>query len=178
MQPREITFYVDTVVALLTRPSRFYATRFREVTTLQALTVLTISGIFFATTGALLNPGSGALTVGLILFANALGMVVVGSMACYLALATTARHQFAFSRLFTLFSLSSGAVLLIAWVPSAFFFTEPWKWWLIGTGMVNGLGMSKARAAITLLVTFTAMVILVYALLPIAAHGAIHTVEW
>ena len=176
MQTRGFTFYVDTLVTLLTRPGWFYASRFREVTTIQALAVLTVSGAFFAITGALLRIGNGALPAGLILFANALGMVVFGSVACYLALATTARRRFAFGQLFSIFSLSSGAVLLIAWVPSAFFLTEPWKWWLIGSGLVNGLGMSKARAAVTVLFTFSAMVIIVYALLPVATYGVLHPV--
>ena len=170
MQTHRLKFYVDTLIALLTRPSRFYATRFRDVTPFQALSILTASSIFFAVTGAMLRPDSASLTTGLILFINAIGMVIMGSTACYLALATTAHQPIAFKALFSIFSLSSGAVLLIAWVPSAFFLTEPWKWWLIGTGMVNGLGMSKARAVGTVLFTFAVMVILICALLPIAAH--------
>ncbi|WP_319526723.1 hypothetical protein [uncultured Desulfosarcina sp.] len=173
MNPRRPVFYFDTLTALMTRPSRFFATRFQEVTAVQSLIVLTISSVFFAATGSLLKPESASLTAGMILFANAVGMAILGSAACYLAIATTAPRRYAFGQLFSIFSLSSGAVLLIAWVPSAFFITEPWKWWLIGTGMVNGLGMSKTRAAITMLFTFAAMVLLVYALLPMVAHGPV-----
>lgn len=173
MNPCRPVFYIDTLTALLIRPSRFFATTFQEVTAVQSLIVLTVSSIFFAATGALFGPQSASLTAGLILFVNAIGMAILGSTACYFAIATTARRRYAFRQLFSIFSLSSGVVLLIAWVPSSFFLTEPWKWWLIGTGMINGLGMSKARAAITVLFTFAAMVILIYALLPIAAHGPV-----
>ena len=176
MNPRRPAFYIDTLTALMTRPSRFYATTFKQVTAVQSLIVLAVSSVFFAATGSLLKPGSVSLTTGVILFVNAVGMVIVGSTACYLAIVTTARRRYAFKKLFSIFSLSSGVVLLIAWVPSSFFLTEPWKWWLIGTGMVNGLGMSKVRAASTVLFTFGAIVILVYALLPMVAHGPVRPV--
>ncbi|WP_419663558.1 hypothetical protein Dvar_38340 [Desulfosarcina variabilis str. Montpellier] len=175
MQTHGTPFYFDTLIALFTRPSRFYATRFKAVTPFKALIILTASSIFFAVTGALLRPDSTLLATAIILFINAMGMVVMGSTACYLALATTARRHYAFKQLFSIFSLSSGAVLLIAWVPAAFFITEPWKWWLIGTGMVNGLGMSKSRATLTVLFTFSVLVILIWALLPMAALGSLHS---
>ena len=176
MATRGPTFYVNTLIALLTRPGMFYATRFGQVTTSQSLAILTVSGLFFAATGALLRPDSSPLTVGLILFINAIGMAAMGSAACYLALVTTADRRYSFKQLLSIFSLSSGAVLLIAWVPSAFLLTEPWKWWLIGTGMVKGLGMSRARAVVTVLLTFAGMVALIYALFPIVRQLSAHPV--
>jgi hypothetical protein len=170
MQTRRWTLSVDTLTALLTRPGFFYTTRFGQVTTLQALTLLTVSGLFFAMAGTLLRPERFSLAMGLILFINAIGNAVIGCTACYLILVATARRRYAFNTLLSIFSLSSGTVLLIAWVPSALFLTEPWKWWLIGTGMVNGLGMSKGRAVITVLLTVAVVVILISALLLVATH--------
>lgn len=164
------TFYVDTLTALMMRPGTFFATRFHDITWVQAAAVLTVSALFCAVMGALLAPGAGALTSGLILFVNAVGMVVLGAGIAYLAAMGTLEKACRFRHLFRLFSLSWGAVLLVAWVPSAFFFTEPWKWWLIGTGMVNGLGMSKARAAIIVLFTFGATVMVIYSLLPLVSR--------
>lgn len=164
MQILGATLYVDTMIALLTRPGFFFAKRFDQVTTAQALGILTISGLFSAASGSLLHPGSASLTAGLILFLNALGMVAMGTAIGYLALLATTGRQYSFAHLLNVFSLCSGAVLLIAWVPSAFFLTEPWKWWLIGTGMVKGLGMTKFRAAIIVLFTFGATVMIVYSL--------------
>lgn len=176
MDPNRPGFYIDTMTALMTRPGRFFATTFQKISAVQSLVVLTVSSIFFAATGTLIRPESGSLTTGLILFLNAVGMAIVGSAACYLATVTTARRRYAFKKLFSIFSLSSGVVLLIAWVPSSFFLTEPWKWWLIGVGMINGLGMSRARAAMTVLFTFGAIVFLIYALLPMVAHGPVQPV--
>jgi hypothetical protein len=176
MQKFGATFYAETLIALLTRPAMFFANRFAKVSTSQAAGILIVSGLFFAATGSLLNPASASLTTGLILFINAIGMVAMGSVIGYLALFVTADRRYPFSHLFNVFSLSSGAVLLIAWVPSAFLLTEPWKWWLIGTGMVNGLGMTKTRAVIIVLFTFSATVIVVYSLLPVAHWLACHSI--
>lgn len=169
MQNRWPTLYVRTLMALLTRPRLFFATGFGAISSPQASSILLVSALFSAASGMLLNHNGAPLSMGLIRLINAIGMAAIGAVIGFLAATVTAtagqRHSFA--HFWRIFSLSSGTVLLIAWVPSAFLLTEPWKWWLIGTGMVRGLGMSTTRAVITVLFTFGATVMLIYALLPI-----------
>lgn len=167
MQTLSATFYMRTLSALLMRPGTFFETRFESISSGQALGILTISGIFFAATGSLLTPGSATVTMAAILFINAMGMVAIAAGIAYLAVVASTSRRYPFKRLWNVFSLSSGAVLLIAWIPSAFILTEPWKWWLIGTGLVHGLGMTKTRAAIIVLLTFGTTVMLVYGCLSI-----------
>ena len=162
---------MHTLSALLIRPTRFFATRFEQISSGQALGILVISGLFFAATGTLLAPGSATVAMGAILLANALGMAVIAAGIGYLAVVAATGRRYSFRRLWNVFSLSSGAVLLIAWIPSAFILTEPWKWWLIGTGLVNGLGMSKTRAAITVLLTFGVTVMVMYSILPLVHYA-------
>ncbi|BBO80396.1 hypothetical protein [Desulfosarcina ovata] len=168
MQHQWPSLYVRTLTALLTRPGTFFANGFAAISMGQATAILIVSGLFFAVSGTFMAPGTASVSMGVIWFVNAIGMVAIATAIGYVALATTAGRRYAFSRLWRIFSLSSGTVLLIAWVPSAFLLTEPWKWWLIGTGMVKGLGMSKLRAVITVLFTFGATVMLIYWLLPLA----------
>jgi hypothetical protein len=167
MKSRYSAIGLRSLGTLVTRPRIFFATRFHSITAGQASGFLILSALFSAVTGSLLNPGT-RMATGVILFANAVAMVMAGAAIGYVAMVATTGRRYPFARLWNVFSLSSGAVLLIAWVPSAFLLTEPWKWWLIATGMVNGLGMSKVRAAIVTLFTFGALVMLVYALLPLA----------
>ena len=98
---------------------------------------------------------------GILLFVNAIGMVVIGSGIAYVALIATTGRRYAFWRLWNIFSLSASAVLILAWIPAAFFLTEPWRWWLIGTGLVRGLGLSKIRALFVVLMTFGGMATLI-----------------
>ena len=105
---------------------------------------------------------------GVILFTNAVGMVVIGTTISFLITKAFSVERYPFSRLWNLFALCAGAVSLIAWVPGAFILTEPWKWWLIGIGMVKGLKMTKLGAVITILFTFGITVTLVLAVLSIS----------
>jgi hypothetical protein len=167
MEPLSARFYTHTLTALLIRPGTFFSTRFEQISSWQAVGILAISGLLFSATGTLLAPGTATLTWAAILFINAIGMVGIAAGIGYLAVVATTGRRYPFSRLWNIFSLSSGAVLLLAWIPSAFIFTEPWKWWLIGTGLVNGLGMTRTRAAIIVVLTFGATVMVIYSLIPL-----------
>lgn len=166
--------YAGTIAALLMHPRDFFMTRFNGIGLVQALLILSFSSLFFAVTGALMQPGAASLAVGIIHFVNAVGMVALGTAIGWVALLITTGRRYRLAKVFTVFSLSSGAVLLIAWVPSAFFLTEPWKWWLIGTGMVHGMGLTKTSAAIAVLMTFGALVAMIYALLPWVQQLSLH----
>ena len=158
---------VGTLSALMVRPSSFFSRTFHRISATQAAGILILSSLFFAASGALIDPGGASIRMGIILFVNAVGMVGIGAVIGYLAMTASGGQRFPFSRMWNVFSLSAGAVLLIAWVPCAFIFTEPWKWCLIGTGLVKGLGMTKTRAVIIVLFTFGAMVMMVYSILPV-----------
>jgi hypothetical protein len=158
--------YVSTVTALLTHPGAFFGDRFETVSAAQASGVLTLSAIFFSTIGTLAGPDCASVRMGLILFVNALGMAAMGAGVAYVVLIAVIRRRVAFGRLWNLFSLSAGAVLLFAWIPAGFFFTEPWRWCLIGIGMVRGLGLSKAKAAVVVLTTFGVLMMVILTVLP------------
>ena len=148
MRSHDTIGYAGTIAALLMHPRDFFMTRFNGISLVQAMLILSLSSLFFAVTGALMQPGAASLAVGIIHFANAVGMVAMGSVIGWVALLITTGRRYRLAKVFSVFSLSSGAVLLIAWVPSAFFLTEPWKWWLIYTGLVRGLGISRRTALI------------------------------
>jgi hypothetical protein len=167
MEHLSARFYTHTLTALLIRPGTFFSTRFEQISSRQAIGILAVSGLLFSTTGTLLAPGTATLTMGAILFINAVGMVGIATGIGYLAVVAATGLRYPFAPLWNVFSLSSGAVLLLAWIPSAFIFTEPWKWWLIGTGLVNALGMTRARAVITVLLTFGATVMVIYSMIPL-----------
>ncbi len=162
--------YVSTVTELLTSPGRFFENRFEMVSVRQSFGILILSGLFFSTIGTIINTNSVSVRTGIVLFANAIGMATIGAVIAYVALIAVTGRRYAFSKLWSIFSLSAGAVLILAWVPAAFFLTEPWRWWLIGTGLVRGLGLSKIRAVIVVLLTFGTLVILVYTIFSMAGH--------
>ena len=171
MKPITPKLVIGTLTALLVRPGIFYSQSFERISTTQAAGILVLSSLFFAASGTLIDPAGASMRLAMILFVNAVGMVLIGAVIGYLAMAVSGVRRCPFSRMWNIFSLSSGAVLLIAWVPCAFIFTEPWKWCLIGTGLVKGLGMTKARAVIIVLFTFGAMVMVIYSVLPVVNYA-------
>ena len=171
MKPITPKLVIGTLTALLVRPGIFYSQSFERISTTQAAGILLLSSLFFAASGTLVDPAGASMRLAMILFVNAVGMVLIGAVIGYLAMAVSGVRRCPFSRMWNIFSLSSGAVLLIAWVPCAFIFTEPWKWCLIGTGLVKGLGMTKTRAVIIVLFTFGAMVMVIYSILPVVHYA-------
>lgn len=156
------------MAALVVRPGLFFSRYFVRITTRRATLTLVAAGFFFAVAGSSIAPGGASLRRMSILFINGLGMAAIGAGISFLMATLFGICRYPFYRLWNLFALCSGAVMLLAWIPGAFMFTEPWKWWLIATGMVRGLGMKRFDAAITILFTFVALVMLVYAVLPVA----------
>ena len=166
-QPRTGS-YVSIVSALLMRPVTFFEEPFKRISTGQACWVLLISAIVYTAITVVVSPCDAWLRLGAIAFTNAVGMVIAAALIGYLALVAMTGRRYAFPRLLNVFSLSASAVLLFAWIPTAFIFTEPWRWWLIGTGLARGLGVSKVRSAMVVVVTFGGVATLVYTFLQMA----------
>ena len=75
-----------------------------------------------------------------VFFANAVGMTFIGAGLGYLVMTMCMGKKVGFDRLFSVYALSAGVTLLASWVPFFIWLTEPWRWWLIGTGLVRACG--------------------------------------
>ena len=167
MKTFSLAAYTRTLADLVVCPGAFFTERFNTVSVWHASGVLFLSALFSAMCLAMLSSQSAPLLTGMIGFVNGIFMTAVGCAIGYLVCLLIVGNRPSLSRLWALYSLSSGAVLLIAWVPSAFFLTEPWRWVLIGMGMVRGLKINRSRAVFIVLFTFGTTVLTVYAILAI-----------
>lgn len=139
--------YPAMLTGLLCRPrASFDPKRLRAVRP-RALRYLLFSALF-STAASAIGAGAGAPWAGAIHLANALGMTVIAAGIGHMAMVMTAGRKAAFAEVFDIFALSAGTTLVVSWVPFSFWFTEPWKWWLVYTGLVQGLGLSR-RTAVT-----------------------------
>ena len=100
---------------------------------------------------------------------NAIGMVLIAAALGYLVMALTIGKQVSFTRFFSVYAFSSGVTLLASWIPFFIWITEPWKWWLIGTGMVKGCGFSLSQALVIIGVSISVMFLLFWSVLPLVA---------
>ncbi len=152
--------FMGALPGLILSPRRWFSEIFPLTTQGEALGLLFLSSFFYAAAGAMPASGGGNILPGAILMVNALGMTVLCAAIAWFVIAIGSRQHIRFSLVLRVFAYGASPVLLIAWVPFSFFFTEPWKWVLVGMGLVYGLGMGKRSTVATLLITASLTVVL------------------
>ena len=89
------------------------------------------------------------LMAGVILL-NALVMPLAGACGGFLTARMSMGRRISFAALYTVFAYTSGVTLLASWIPLFAWITEPWRWILIGMGLVRFVGMTWPRALMVL----------------------------
>ena len=113
--------------------------------------VLIISGTIYALAAVLIGHPRWPLLHGMVLLLNALGMATVTALVGYGLMALTTRRRVPFTCVLPIYALSSGLTLLVAWIPLSIWVTEPWKWWLIGSGLTRCCALKGWQAAIIIM---------------------------
>jgi hypothetical protein len=152
---------------LLRKPGRFFSELPQEIGLKQSTGFLLVSSLFFTVASLLSNTYSSPVSIGMIFFINAMGMVFIAAGLGYMVMTMTMGRRVTFARLFSVYALSSGITLLASWVPFFIWLTEPWKWWLIGTGMMKCCGFQLRQAILVIGVSICIMFLLFWSLLPI-----------
>jgi hypothetical protein len=161
--------YFYTLSQLATAPKRFFSASEEPQRRMPPVSFLAFSSIISALSAMLLGRESGNLVQAAIWVVNGFGMALLASIFAYAVMMVVAGSRVSFSRLFGVFAHSSGVTLLISWNPILLLLTEPWKWWLVWTGIRMGCGLSRWQAAITLVLGFALIVMLFQILLPLTA---------
>ena len=159
--------YLNTWMQLIKAPKAFFGAYDQQLRQLSPVLFLAVSSVISALSAMLLGSHSGNLIKGAILLVNGFGMASLAAVFAYMALVPVAGRGISFGRLFGVFAHSSGVVLLFSWIPALVLITEPWRWWLIWTGMRRGCGLTRGQAAIVLALSFTMIVMLFWILLPL-----------
>ena len=160
-------FYVQTVFGILGRPRKFFSELPPASGIWQPLGFLVLSALFFCAASLMnIRPDAWVLTGAIYLF-NALGMVFIMAGLGYLVMTLSIGKKVPFIRLFSIYALCSGVTLLVSWVPYFVVFTEPWKWYLIGTGLTKGCGLKIKEALLIIVLSLGLWIIFYWALIPI-----------
>ena len=159
-------FYFRTLTRILGEPRRFFCELGPETRMLSPLMFLMVSSVLSAA-GAMAGTGSRSLITGGILFVNSVGMVFVASGIGYLILTPVAARRIPYQRFFAVYAFSAGVTLLASWLPFFTCLTEPWKWWLIGTGMIHSLGLTRTQALVVIGLSISILILFFGSLLPL-----------
>lgn len=167
-------FYFTALTGMLKEPRIFFGKLNQDMGMGigQSLGFLTVSSLFFSTVGLINNMPPNPLIVAGILFTNAIGMTCIAAGLGYMVMVMIMGKQVSFTRLFAIYALANGVTLLASWMPFFICLTEPWKWWLIGTGMTRGCGFKWTQATIVIALSIITIVVFFISVLPVVWHPA------
>ncbi len=106
-----------------------------------------------------------------IFFINAIGMPLVAAGLGYMVMTLMMGRQVGFARFFSVYALSSGVTLLVSWVPFFLVFSEPWKWYLIASGMVGGFGFKWVQVLLIIGLSVGIWLLFFWTVLPLIVPG-------
>jgi len=151
-------FYFKTMTDIILNPGRFFEKNASETGMLRSFGFLTLSGVIFSAASALLQAPKNPFLAGGVLFANTIGMAAISGLISYLILLVVRSRTVSLAQCMTVFAFSSGAAAAAAWLPHCIWLTEPWKWYLVGTGMSRVGGLSRKQSVIVVLSTIAVLV--------------------
>lgn len=170
MDKFSIHFYVQAVFGILGQPRKFFSELPPTIGMLQPLLFLAMSALF-SCAATLMNSRLPSFYLrGAIFLFNAMGMVFIMAALGYLVMALCIGKKVPFARLFSIYALCSGVTLLVSWIPYFVVFTEPWKWYLIGTGLTKGCGLKFKEALLMIGLSLAIWIIFFWTLIPIIKH--------
>jgi len=156
--PFTMAYYFRTLTRILAEPRRFFLELKETNGFRKPIAFLVVSSVIFTLASMIVATPSEPLKAIVIYLVNAMGMSFITMVLGYLTMVTIFGKRVSFSRLFTIYSLASGVTLLVSWVPYFIWFTEPWKWWIIGSGFVNACGFRWYQALVIIAVTLFIMI--------------------
>lgn len=163
--------YLPALTTLLCRPKSFFQAGRLAAEQPQAVRFIGLSTVFSAMATALGTGTANALPVAVIYMINALGMTVIAATLGHMVMVMAAGRRVAFGRFFSVYAFAAGTTLIFSWVPFAFWFTEPWKWWLIWTGLVHGLELPRRLTLAIITMTVCILTLFFQSLLPLLTAG-------
>ena len=75
-----------------------------------------------------------------------------------------------FAQFFSVQAFAVSATLLAAWIPLLIWITEPWKWYLIGVGLVKACGFRWYHAVMNIGITIFVMVLFFWSAGPLIVY--------
>lgn len=160
-------FYFQAVTGMLKEPRRFFSEMPENMGMKKPMIFLLVSGFLSAFAGIITGMPENPFLSGGIYFTNAIGMAFVAVGFGYVIMTMLIGRRAPFVKFFSVFAFSTGTTLLASWLPFFFWITEPWKWWLIGTGMTTGCGFSGRHTVLIICLTICMIVLFFWSVLPL-----------
>lgn len=144
--------YFQIMNRLMVSPGHFFQEDLISIDSARALRFLIVSSLFLTLAKACLLQQA-FLRMSLITFVNAVVMPFLSVVIGYFFIKRLLGKKILFKRLFIVYALSSGLTMLIAWIPLFLWIAEPWKWYLIGLGLIRGCGLGLRQTLVVIILS-------------------------
>jgi len=173
LQTKKFTaiFYFQALTKMLGEPGRFFKGFTPEPCFGPMFGFLLVSSLFFSVARLTTAMPSNLFLWGAIYLVNALGMTFIAAGLGYMTMTLFFGKKVTFTRLFSVYALASGVTLLASWLPFFVWLTEPWKWWLVGIGMVKACAFNLRQTLLIIGVSIAIMVLFFWSALPLIMAG-------
>jgi len=153
---------------LIPGPKAFFARLRQDQTGIQgAVAFLILTAAFSAAAGLLAYKAGFRPAAFGVLFANAVGMCVLAVVVGFSVMVMCFGGKTTLKTMFKIYAFSTGATLIFSWIPSSLWFTEPWKWWLIYTGLTGAAGLTRKEAGLVVLLSIAVIFLFFQSLIAI-----------
>ena len=164
-----IGFYFQTLTRILGAPRQFFSESPEDVGFEKPFGFLLISSLFF--TGASLTCiHERLILMACIFFVNSIVMPFFAAGIGFTVMTMTIGKRVKFARLFAVYAFATGVTLLASWIPLFVWLTEPWKWLLIGLGMVKACGLRWMQAFLIIGISVFMLVLFFWSLGPVVLY--------
>ena len=164
-----LRFYFYVLTRVVREPGRFFSSLPADIGLKRPVAFLLVSSLIYVTAGLATIMPSDPILLGSILLINAVGMTFIAAGLGYMLMLMFVGKQVSFLFFFSVYAFSSGVILLASWLPFFVWLTEPWKWWLIGTGMTKALGFRWTQAVLIIIVSFAVIALFFWSVLPVVS---------
>jgi len=150
--------YAGSMRRIITSPGNFFREYAEAGNAVLAVFALAVSSIFYAIASLLMHTCPQPLAAVVIFFINAWGMPLLAAAAGFILSRFFLHTNVGFPKFLGIYAWAASAVLLAAWIPYLVLFTEVWRWWLIGVGLIGVCGMKRWQAVMVVAVTLALMI--------------------
>ncbi|WP_432736136.1 hypothetical protein [Maridesulfovibrio sp. FT414] len=158
--------YLESLVAIIRSPGGFFETATGESGSRRALIFLMISGLFYCSV-SMTYFFENSVLMGVIMMVNAVFMPALAAVFSFCIMRMMTGSMVSFSRVFNVYAYSSGAVMVISWIPGLAFVMEPVRAVLVGIGLYKTGTLGRFQAVMTVILTAAMLLLFFWTLAPL-----------
>jgi MFS-type transporter involved in bile tolerance (Atg22 family) len=163
-----LSSYLETLRRMVLAPADFLGGIPESTGVRKPLGFLLLASLVHAVLSLALLPPRPLLTA-VILFLNAVLMPLIAAVIGYALMAAMGKKS-PLSKVLAVYFYAAGTTHILSWIPLAVWLMEPWKWVLIGIGMVRGCGLRRLQAAVVIIVSIVSIMLLFSLLSPLVVR--------